>query len=194
MKKIIAAASATVAGAVVSVASFVAPNNTPHDPSAKNIYAFKMEDIHGKEVSLERFKGKVLLVVNVASKCGFTPQYEGLEALYKKYAGQGLVVLGFPANNFGQQEPGTDQEIEKFCKSKYSVTFPMFSKISVKGDDTAPLYKWLLTQTDQHQDIEWNFTKFVVGRDGQVIKRFRSQVTPQDKDLVATIESALKTN
>ncbi len=191
MKKIVAAVATAVTGAVVGLATMNTPNTTPHDVTAGSIYDFKVDDIHGKPTSLADYKDKVLLVVNVASQCGFTPQYEGLEALYKKYEKEGLVVLGFPANNFGHQEPGSNEEIEKFCKSKFSVTFPMFSKISVKGDDTAPLYKWLLTQTDQHQDIEWNFTKFVVGRDGQVIARFKSQVTPDSKDLVSTIEKAL---
>ena len=155
------------------------------------IYDFKLDDIDGRPVELAKYKGKALLVVNVASKCGLTPQYEGLEALYKKYKDQGLVVLGFPANEFGGQEPGTNAEIKQFCTGKYSVTFPMFSKIVVKGEGIHPLYKWLLEQTDNKADIEWNFAKFVVGRDGKVLARFHPRTAPNDATLVATIEKAV---
>ncbi|MBS1710034.1 MAG: glutathione peroxidase [Armatimonadetes bacterium] len=191
MKKIIAAAAATVAGAAVTVATLNPGHTTPLDTTAENIYAFKLKNIDGKDTGLDKYKGKVLLVVNVASKCGLTPQYEGLEALYKKYKDKGLVVMGFPANEFGGQEPGSNEEIKKFCTGKYDVTFPMFSKIVVKGEETHPLYKWLLSQTPQHQDIEWNFAKFLVGRDGKVIQRFHPKTTPEDKDLVASLEKAL---
>jgi glutathione peroxidase len=191
MKKIIAAATAAVASAAIGVVTIVPGHTTPMDTEAENIYSFKMKDIDGKETGLDKYKGKVLLVVNVASKCGLTPQYEGLEKIYEKYKDKGLVVMGFPANEFGAQEPGTNTEIKQFCTGKYNVTFPMFSKIVVKGDETHPLYKWLLAQTSQHQDIEWNFAKFLVGRDGKVIQRFHPKVTPEDKDLVATLEKAL---
>src|SRR5882724_7197281 len=152
--------------------------------AASSVHEFTLNSLTGKPVSLADYKGKVLLVVNVASKCGFTPQYEGLEALYKKYKDQGLVVLGFPANNFMGQEPGTNEEIGTFCKSKYGVTFPMFSKISVKGDDKAPLYQFL---TSTGGEIPWNFTKFLVGKDGKPIERFSPKVTPDAAELTSAI-------
>ena len=158
-----------------------------------SIYDFTMKSIDGKAVPMAAFKGKLTLVVNVASKCGFTPQYTGLEALYEKYKGQGFVIAGFPANNFMSQEPGTDEEIKTFCSNKYNVTFPMFSKISVKGEDQAPLYKYLTDKTANPTtggDIKWNFTKFLVDRDGKVIQRFETAVTPEQMD--AAIEKALK--
>jgi glutathione peroxidase len=158
-----------------------------------SIYDFKMDDIDGKPVELTKFKGQVLLVVNVASKCGLTPQYEGLEAMYKKYKGEKFAVLGFPANEFGGQEPGTNAEIKEFCTGKYDVTFPMFSKIVVKGEGTHPLYQWLLQQTDNKADIEWNFAKFLVGRDGKVVARFSSRTAPSDAAFVAAVEKALVT-
>ena len=156
--------------------------------SAASLYDFTMNSIEGKSVPLADFKGKVALVVNVASRCGFTPQYTALEATYRKYKGQGLVVLGFPANNFKNQEPGTDAEIQQFCTRNYDVTFPMFSKISVLPPDKTPLYQFL---TVGGPEIEWNFTKFVVGRDGQVVARFPSKVTPDSPEVVAAIEKAL---
>ena len=130
----------------------------------------------------------------MASRCGFTPQYTGLEALYEKYKDQGFVIVGFPANNFGSQEPGTNEEIKTFCKSKYSVTFPMMAKVSVKGDDTTPLYQFLTAKASPATDgeIKWNFTKFLVGRDGNVIARFEPKVKPEDPEVVAAVEKALK--
>lgn len=162
------------------------------NPSAGTIYDFTMNNIDGKPTPLKKFKGKVLLVVNVASKCGNTPQYAALEALYKKYHKEGLVVLGFPANNFGGQEPGTNEEIKTFCTSTYDVSFPMFSKISVKGEDIAPLYKWLLTESNSTTDIDWNFAKFVVSRDGTTVKRYAAKTKPDSPDVVEAIEAALK--
>ena len=156
--------------------------------AASSVHEFTVNAITGKPVSLADYKGKVVLVVNVASKCGFTPQYEGLEALYKKYKDRGLMVLGFPANNFLSQEPGTDEEIGAFCKSKYGVTFPMFSKISVKGEGKAPLYQFL---TSTGGEIPWNFTKFLVGKDGKPIQRFAPNVAPDAGELSAAIEKAL---
>lgn len=166
---------------------------TPVSPPPTSIHEFKMKNIDGKEVDLSKFKGQVLLVVNVASKCGLTPQYEGLEAAYRKYKDKGFAVLGFPANEFGGQEPGTNAEIKEFCTGKYDVTFPMFSKIVVKGEGIHPLYQWLLQQTENKNDIEWNFAKFLVGRDGKVIARFSSRTTPADPALVAALEKALAT-
>ena len=159
-----------------------------------SVHEFKVKNIEGKDVDLSEYKGKVLLIVNVASKCGATPQYDPLQALYKKYADKGLVVLGFPANNFGGQEPGTDKEIAEFCTSKYSVDFPMFSKVSVKGDDKAPLFTYLTSaeNPDKQGDIGWNFEKFLIGKDGKLIRRFATKVDPTNADLVAAIETALK--
>jgi len=156
---------------------------------AASLHDFTMNSIDGKPVPLAQFKGKVALVVNVASRCGFTPQYAELEAMYRKYKDRGLVVLGFPANNFMNQEPGTDAEIKEFCERKYNVTFPMFSKISVRGEDKAPLYQFLTSQMGG--EIEWNFTKFVVGKNGQVVARFSSRVKPDAPEVVAAIEKAL---
>jgi len=156
---------------------------------------FTLNSIDGKPAPLADYKGKVVLIVNVASNCGYTPQYEGLEALYRKYQDRGFVVLGFPANNFGGQEPGTNEEIKTFCTRKYSVTFPMYAKISVKGADKAPLYQFL---TDKQAnpatggEIQWNFTKFLVGKDGKVITRFESAIDPQSADVTAAIEKALR--
>jgi len=161
---------------------------------SKTIYDFKIKDIEGKLVNLKDFSGKVVLIVNVASKCGFTPQYEGLEKLYLKYKDKGLVILGFPANNFMGQEPGTEADIKTFCSLTYGVTFPMFSKISVKGGDKHPLYQYL---TDKKQnpnfggEIKWNFNKFLIGKKGVILNRYDSKITPEDEGLVKDVEKAL---
>jgi glutathione peroxidase len=156
--------------------------------SGASLYDFTMDSIENRPVPLAEFSGKVALVVNVASRCGFTPQYTALESTYRKYKESGLVVLGFPANNFGNQEPGTNAEIAQFCKRTYDVTFPVFSKISVRGADKAPLYQFL---TEGGNEIEWNFTKFLVGRDGKVVARFPSKATPDSPEVTAAIEKAL---
>ena len=146
-----------------------------------DIYSFKAKDIEGAERSLSEFAGKVLLIVNVASKCGNTPQYKGLEALYQKYKERGFLVLGFPSNDFGRQEPGTDAEIKSFCSLTYNVTFPMFSKISVKGNEIHPLYEFLTskeTNPKHHGKIGWNFAKFLVDRKGTVVERFDPKDEP----------------
>ncbi|HEV8040948.1 MAG TPA: glutathione peroxidase [Bryobacteraceae bacterium] len=158
--------------------------------AASSVYDFTLNSIDGQAAPLAAYKGKVLLLVNVASKCGFTPQYKGLEAVYEKYKDQGLVVIGFPANNFMAQEPGTNEEIKTFCSRTYNVSFPMYSKISVKGDDKAPLYQFLTEQ--KGGDIKWNFTKFLVGRDGTIVARFEPKVTPDSPEVVAAIEKALQ--
>jgi glutathione peroxidase len=161
---------------------------------ASNVLDFSLNSIDGKPAPLSQYQGKVVLIVNVASRCGYTPQYEGLEKVYEKYKDQGFVILGFPANNFGGQEPGTNEEIKTFCSSKYSVKFPLYTKISVKGDDIHPLYKFL---TDKQAnpatggDIKWNFTKFLVGKDGKVIARFEPAVTPESAEVTGAIEKAL---
>jgi glutathione peroxidase len=149
---------------------------------------FVVKDIDGNDYDLSQLKGKVVMFVNVASRCGYTPQYKGLEALYRKYEPQGLVIVGFPANNFKGQEPGTNEEIKTFCKGKYDVTFPMMSKISVKGDDQHPLYKML---TSEKGEVTWNFNKFLIGRDGKLIEHFDSKVKPEDEKLTGAVESAL---
>jgi glutathione peroxidase len=160
-----------------------------------SIHDFTMKAIDGKPLPLSTYKGKVMLVVNVASQCGYTPQYTALQAVYQKYKEQGLVITGFPANNFGGQEPGTDAEIQTFCRSKYMVTFPMFSKISVTGADKAPLYKFLTDKSANPAtggEINWNFTKFLVDRNGKVLQRFEPEVTPDSPEVISAIEKALK--
>lgn len=162
--------------------------------AASGIYSFTLNSIDGQLAPLADYKGKVVLLVNVASRCGFTPQYSALESTYEKYKGQGFVILGFPANNFGAQEPGTNEEIKTFCSRKYNVTFPMYAKISVKGEDQAPLYSYLTKDTGPGitGDIKWNFTKFLVDRNGNVVQRFESAVTPDSPEVVAAIEKQLK--
>ncbi len=160
----------------------------------RSVLDFKMKDIDGNDVKLKKYKGNVLLVVNTASKCGYTPQYEGLQAAYTKYKDKGFYVLGFPANNFKGQEPGSDAEIKDFCTLKYNVTFPMFSKISVLGEDQHPLYKFLTSkETDPNfaGDITWNFNKFLVDRKGNVVARFTSKDTPQSDAVTQAIEKYL---
>jgi glutathione peroxidase len=164
------------------------------EASNKSVLDFKVRDIDGNEVKLKKYKGSVLLVVNTASKCGYTPQYEGMQATYEKYKDRGFSVLGFPANNFGSQEPGTESEIKEFCTSKYKVTFPMFAKISVKGEDQDPLYKFLTTKEtnpDFSGDIKWNFSKFLVDRKGKVVARFEPKVKPDSDEVNTAIEKYL---
>jgi glutathione peroxidase len=157
--------------------------------AANSVHEFTLNAIDGKPVPLAGFKGKPVLIVNVASKCGFTPQYAGLESLYQKYKDRGLVIVGVPANNFGGQEPGTNEEIATFCKRNYGVTFPMMSKVSVAGADKTPLYEYLTSNTGG--EVKWNFTKFLVGKDGKIAARFESKVKPDDPELTAAIEKAL---
>jgi len=156
-----------------------------------NIYDFTATSITGKETSLEDYRGKAILVVNTASKCGFTPQYKGLEKLYEEYADKGLVVLGFPCDQFGHQEPGTEDEIAEFCELNFGVTFPMFAKVEVNGPDAHPLYKWLRKVKTglMGSRIKWNFTKFLIDRDGNPIKRYGSTTKPEK--LAADIEKVL---
>jgi len=161
---------------------------------AHSIYDFTMKSIEGQPVSLKSYSGKVVMVVNVASKCGFTPQYAGLEALYEKYKDRGFVIVGVPANNFAQQEPGTDEEIKKFCSNKYNVTFPMMSKVSVLGEDETPLYRFLTDKSANPQvggDIKWNFTKFLFDRNGKPVARFEPAITPDSPEVHAAVEAAL---
>jgi glutathione peroxidase len=161
---------------------------------SKSIYDFTIKSIDGQQVNLGSYSGKVVLLVNVASKCGFTPQYAGLEKLYEKYKDRGLVIVGIPANNFAQQEPGTDEEIKKFCSSKYMVTFPMMAKVSVLGDDQTPLYTFLTGKSTDPQfggDIKWNFTKFLFDRSGKPVARFEPATTPDSPEVAAAVEAAL---
>jgi len=169
--------------------------STVEKGKGKTVYDFTMKDTGGKDVKLEQFRGKVVMLVNVASKCGYTPQYDGLQKIYEQYKDQGFVILGFPANNFGAQEPGTNEEIVEFCRINYGVKFPIFSKISVKGDDKHPLYKYLTepaTNPDFSGEIKWNFNKFLIGRDGKIIARFESADKPEDAKVTGAIEGALK--
>jgi glutathione peroxidase len=160
--------------------------------AAGSIYDIPLKDIDGKDATLKPYVGKVMLIVNVASKCGFTPQYTALEATYQKYSAQGLVVCGFPCNQFGAQEPGTDAEIKEFCTSKYSVTFPMFDKLEVNGDNRHPLYVALAGADSPFPgNIKWNFTKFLIGRDGKILARFDSKVKPDSDEVTKAIEAAL---
>ena len=163
----------------------------------KSVYEFTLNSIDGQPAPLAAYKGKVVMLVNVASRCGFTPQYEALEAVYEKYKDRGFVIVGIPANNFGGQEPGSNQEIKTFCSSKYHVTFPMMAKVSVKGEDQTPLYQYLTDKSANPQtggEIQWNFTKFLVGPDGRVITRFESKVKPDAPEVTAAIEKALAAN
>jgi len=176
-------------GFLLASVSFAAPVF-----AGASVYDYTLPSIDGEPTELASYKGKVLLLVNVASRCGFTPQYSALESIYEKYKDQGFVILGFPANNFGGQEPGTNAEIKSFCTLKYNVTFPMFAKVSVKGDDCTPLYQYLTRQANPSLtgDIKWNFTKFLVDRKGNVVARFESPVKPDSPEVVEAIEKLLK--
>ena len=158
--------------------------------SAQSLFDFKVRDDAGKDVSLADYKGKVLLIVNTATRCGFTPQYKDLEALYEKYRSEGLEILDFPCNQFGQQAPGTIQEIHQFCTANFAIQFPQFDKIEVNGEGEHPLYTWLKAQKGFEDPIKWNFTKFLVSRDGQVLKRYESAV--KVADIETDISSLIK--
>lgn len=164
----------------------------PTRPVTSPIYGFEMKEIDGTTVQMSKFRGKVCLFVNVASKCGLTPQYKALQELHDKYKEKGFTVVGFPANNFRRQEPGTDAEILQYCKEKYAVSFPMFSKISVKGDEAAPLYKFLTEKSPFPGEVQWNFQKYLVGRNGSVLARFEPTTNPDDPSVIAAIEKALE--
>ncbi len=156
---------------------------------ANSIYDFKVNDIRGNEISLSKYKGSPLLIVNVASKCGYTYQYENLEKVYQKYKAKGLKIIGFPANNFGSQEPGSNEEIAKFCKLKYDVSFDMMSKISVKGSDKHSLYKYLTETANKKGEVGWNFEKFLIDKNGKIVDRFESSVEPDNEKLTKRLES-----
>lgn len=165
--------------------------NTTQPPAS--FHSFTMKDIRGKEVNLAAYKGKTVLVVNTASKCGYTPQYKELQALYEKYAGKDFVILGFPANEFGGQEPGSDESIAEFCEVNYGVKFPMFSKVVVKGDGIHPLLRMLTAaeNPDFKGEINWNFEKFLIDEDGKLVRRFRSRTTPMSAELTGAIDKLI---
>ena len=162
------------------------------DDAMAPVHSFTLNDIDGNPLALSTFTGKVLLLVNTASMCGNTPQYEGLQTLYERYREKGLEILAFPANNFGKQEPGTNEEIKSFCYTKYALEFPLFSKISVTGEDMHPLYHYLTTQSPFPGQIEWNFQKFLVNRQGEVIARYQPGLKPLSAQIVQDIQQALK--
>ena len=185
-----------IAGLFVMSHAVSAEDQAAQTPAAKTPAAlnFKVQSLDGKEVDLAQYQGKVVLVVNVASKCGLTPQYKALEALYQKYNDQGLVILGFPCNQFHGQEPGTAEEIRKFCTSKYNVTFPLMAKIEVNGPGASELYKHLKALDAKPKgpgEVTWNFEKFVIGRNGEVVARFKPQTKPDAAEVISVIESEL---
>ncbi len=157
----------------------------------KNFFDFTVQDIHSKDFALREFKGKTILVVNTASKCGYTPQYKGLQTLHDKYASKGLVVLGFPSNDFGKQEPAPNAEIAQFCELNFGVSFPLFAKAPVSGPEIQPVFKWLTEEADSKK-IQWNFEKFLIGKEGNLLKRFDSEAEPTGKEIVSAIEASLK--
>lgn len=161
-----------------------------------NVHQFSVKTIKGDDVSLEQYKGSVLLIVNTASKCGYTPQYKDLQELYETYKDQGLVILGFPANNFNQQEPGTNEEILEFCEMNYGITFPMFSKVSVKGEDQHELFGYLTGDGDKQDmgGVNWNFEKFVIDKEGNLVQRYRSRINPMDKKVRDVVEELIAAN
>ncbi len=208
MKSVLVFLGLAAAAAAISVASSFAADNPSVGSGAQAssgckpadaLESFSMKDIDGKDVPLAQYRGKVVMMVNVASKCGNTPQYTPLEAMYSKYKDQGLVIMGFPANNFGGQEPGSNAQIKEFCEETYKVAFPMFGKISVKGDDTDPLFKYLISQDvpvgNKQEvgkgDIAWNFEKFLLNRKGELVARFANKTKPDDPTVVTAVEAAL---
>jgi len=184
----------TIAVLTAAASPAVAAAASGESKMIHSIHDFTLTAIDGTDRPLARYRGKTLLIVNTASKCGFTPQYKGLEALYEKYRERGFEVLAFPANNFMGQEPGSNAEIAKFCELRYRTSFPLFAKISVKGRDMAPLYAWLTKESKFKGDIGWNFTKFLVDPDGQVVARFDSRTDPLDAKLVDKLEGLLAGN
>ncbi|MCK6470954.1 MAG: glutathione peroxidase [Planctomycetes bacterium] len=168
------------------------PGKKEEQAVAKSVHEFTLKANDGTDQKLAGYKGKVVLLVNVASRCGYTPQYTQLEAVYRKYKDQGLVVVGIPCNDFGAQEPGTDAQIKEFCTKKFDVTFPLMSKVHVQGDECAPLYKYLTETSSKPGKIKWNFEKFLIGKNGAVIERYASGVKPDAENLTKAIEEALK--
>lgn len=183
------------AAAAICVSATALVESAEKGKKVPPVLDFKMKSLTGKPVDLSKYQGKVVLMVNVASQCGLTPQYEALEAVHEKYSDKGLAVLGFPSNDFGAQEPGTNEEIAQFCQENYGVKFDMFSKIAVKGEEQDPLYKHLTseeTNPGKAGPISWNFEKFLIGRDGKVVERFEPKVAPDSPEVVAAIEKELE--
>lgn len=185
--------AAVVAASLVLTVSVQAADKEKEGKKAAPVLSFTMKGLDGKPVDLAQYQGKVVLIVNVASKCGLTPQYEGLQALYAKYQKEGLVIVGVPANEFGEQEPGSDKEIKEFCTKNYNVTFPMLSKVVVKGDGKCDLYKFLTSKDTNPKfagEIQWNFTKFLINRNGEIVNRYEPRITPEaiDRDIKAEVE------
>jgi glutathione peroxidase len=188
---ILPALGALAAAGLAAMSTAMPSQSSKQVPPVLN---FKMKSLDGKDVNLSKYQGKVVLMVNVASQCGYTPQYAALETLHEKYADKGLAILGFPANEFGKQEPGSDKDIADFCKKNYGVKFDMFSKVVVKGEGQCPLYKHLTSSDTDPKfagDIKWNFEKFLIGRDGQIVNRFSSKVKPDSDEMVKAIEAEL---
>lgn len=182
-----------ITGSLVALLASVSIANEKED-SALTAHSFTMTSLDGKKVDLAKYKGKVILAVNVASRCGYTPQYTGLQELHEKYKERGLVVIGVPCNQFGHQEPGSSEEIAEFCSTEYGVTFPMLAKVDVNGDEACDLYQYLTSQENANTEkgqVKWNFEKFLIGPDGKVLARFRSGTAPSDKELVEMIEKSL---
>jgi len=177
---------------IITIFSILSIMSINADPET-SVYDFKIMTIDGEQMSFEKYKGSVILVVNTASECGFTPQYEALQSVYETYKEKGLVVVGFPANDFGGQEPGSEEEILEFCEVNYGVTFPLSSKVSVSGDNIDPLFEFLINQENESfmGEIKWNFEKFLIDKEGKLIKRFRSKVKPDSKDIISSIEAEL---
>jgi glutathione peroxidase len=176
------------------VAAARAQADSKGDPKVSGVLQFKMKSLDGKEADLSKYKGKVVLIVNVASECGYTPQYKGLQALHAKYAAKGLAVLGFPCNDFGAQEPGNERQISDFCRKNYGVTFDMFAKVAIKGGSPSPLYKYLTSKETNPRfggQVRWNFTKFLIGRDGTIVARFEPAVDPESRDFQQAVETEL---
>ena len=189
-----AVALSCVAGASTQTATKSTVQSKTSKKEVSPVLQYKMKSLAGKEVDLSKYAGKVVLIVNTASQCGYTKQYGGLQELHKKYAPQGLAVLGFPANNFGGQEPGTNEQISRFCQANYGVGFDMFSKVSVKGDDKVPLYEYLTSAKTNPKfagEVGWNFEKFLIGRNGEIVARFKSGVEPTSEEMTKAIEAQL---
>ncbi|MBI1937308.1 MAG: glutathione peroxidase [Ignavibacteriales bacterium] len=177
---------------LLTTSIFASHNSSKGNGMDSNIKDISVKDIDGKEIKLSGYKGKVLLIINVASECGYTPQYEGLQKIYEQYKDKGFEILAFPCNDFGAQEPGTNEEIKNFCSAKYNVTFKLFDKIKIIGEDKSPLYEILINNTDDRGDVKWNFEKFLIDKSGNIISRFRSKVKPESEELTKAVEELLK--